>query len=210
MAIQGIDISAYQGSVNFSKVKNSGHGGFVYAKATEGISVKDDNFPMYHGQANSYAVPIGAYHFFHFQDDPIAQAEFFSGTIAGREGTLVPMVDVESSSMQGSGMSVREAIGRLGAFVDSIDSRLHGKRTLIYTGYSFWNDVMGGSDSFAGHPVWVAAYAPLTDPVPTPNGWAKTTIWQYTDSLQVDGIYGNVDGDVLLDATLLGIMRQTT
>jgi lysozyme len=205
--LQGADISEYQGNISFGAVRASKKIDFLYLKATEGLTLTDAKYDDYHLGAKVNSIPTGAYHFFHFGSDPVAQANHFLATISGREGELLPMVDVESASTNSNNViSTAAMIGRLGAFVDTVDAKLRGKRTLIYTGWDFWNVDMQGSDSFAGHPVWTAAYC--EPPAPVPTGWQKSTIWQYTDSLQVPGISGNVDGDVLLSGLLLDIMRS--
>ena len=206
MALTGIDISEYQGSISFGQIKGAGQIGFIYAKATEGLTLSDARYAEYHDGAKVNGIPTGGYHFFHFGTSPTDQAQHFLQAISGRTGELLPMVDCEAASMPAAGMSAGEAVGRLGAFVDAVDATLRGKKMLIYTGYSFWNDVMGGSSSFSGHPVWPAAYC--APPAPVPTGWSKATVWQYTDSLSVSGIQGNVDGDILLSGLLLDIMRS--
>jgi lysozyme len=202
----GCDISEYQGAISFGQVKASGKISFLYAKATEGLTLYDTKYGEYHDGAKVNDIPTGAYHFFHFATDPVAQANHFLSMVAGREGTLLPMVDVERASEPRVALNARDSIGRLGAFVDTIDGKLRGRKTLIYTGLSFWNDILGGSDSFKGHPVWPAAYG--DPPAPVPNGWDKSTIWQNTDALTVPGILSPVDGDILLSGLLLDIMRS--
>jgi lysozyme len=202
----GADISEYQRHISFGQVKASGKIHFLYAKATEGMTTYDAKYGEYHNGAKVNDIPTGAYHFFHFATDPIAQANHFLAMIAGREGTLLPMVDIERASEPRISLNARDSIGRLGAFVDTIDSKLRGKKMLIYTGLSFWNDTMQGSDSFAGHPVWPAAYG--APPAPVPNGWDKSTIWQNTNALAVPGILNPVDGDILLSGLILDIMRS--
>lgn len=205
LPLPGIDISQFQGTVDFASAKASGKAAFIYCRATQGVSIKDSNFQEYHIGCKMRGIPVGGYHFFQFQDDPTAQAEFFTGVLAGYDGDLLPMVDVEAASEPSPNRSVGERIGRLATFTDNLESRLHGKKVIIYTGYSFWNDVMKGSDSFKGHPCWVAAYC--NAPAPVPTGWDKVTLWQHTDALSLPGIAGNVDGDLLVSGNLADISR---
>jgi lysozyme len=201
----GCDVSEDQGAISFGQVRVAGKISFMYLKATEGMTLYDSKYGEYHDGAKANDIPTGAYHFFHFSTDPVAQAHHFLSMVAGREGTLLPMVDVERASEPRVALGARDSIGRLGAFIDTIDAKLRGKKTIIYTGLSFWNDVLQGSDSFSGHPVWPAAYG--APPAPVPNGWAKSTLWQNTDSLSVPGILNPVDGDILLSGLLPDIMR---
>jgi lysozyme len=206
LSIVGADVSEYQGDISFGQVKASGKVGFMYLKATEGLTLRDAKYSEYHDGAKVNAIPTGAYHFLHFATDPVAQANHFLAAISGREGELLPMVDVENASESSAVMSAASMVGRLGAFVDTVDEKLRGKRILIYTGYDFWKMNMGSSDSFAGHPLWTAAYC--EPPAPVAPGWGKSTIWQNTDSLSVPGIVNPVDGDILLSGLLLDIMRS--
>lgn len=133
----------------------------------------------------------------------MTQARHFLQTIDGLEGQLLPMVDVEE--MPGTALELRECEKLLGAFLDIVDDTLHGKRSLLYTFLSFWNqDVdthgarigMNGSDAFAGHPLWIAEYN--SDAAPElPRGWNAWAIWQHTSSSYVDGIAPHVDLDML-------------
>jgi GH25 family lysozyme M1 (1,4-beta-N-acetylmuramidase) len=205
VALLGIDVSEYQGAISFAQVKTSPHAGFVYAKATEGLTLSDARYKEYHNGAKVNEIPQGAYHFFHFGSDPGYQAQHFLQATSGYEGPLLPMVDVESASWPSAGMSPREAVGRLGVFLDAVETKLRGKRCIIYTGWSFWNDKLGGSDSFSGHTVWTAAYC--DPPAPVPTGWTSSGLWQYSSSIQVSGIAGPVDGDILLSGNVLSISR---
>ncbi len=202
----GCDVSEYQGDICFSEVRASAKIGFMYLKATEGLSLWDAKYEEYHLKAKENSIPTGAYHFFHFATDPVAQANHFLAMVDGREGTLLPMVDVERSSEPKVPLNERDSIGRLGAFIDTVEEKLRDRKMLIYTGLSFWNDVLQGSDSFSGHPVWPAAYG--APPAPVPNGWAKSTIWQNTDSLSVPGILKPCDGDILLSGLIPDIMQS--
>jgi lysozyme len=207
MSLIGCDVSEYQAHISFGQVKASGKVEFMFLKATEGMTLYDSKYGEYHDGAKVNGIPTGAYHFFHFATDPVAQANHFLAMIAGREGTLLPMVDVERASEPRVALSARDSVGRLGAFTDIVDAKLRGRKTIVYTGLSFWNDTLGGSDSFKGHPVWPAAYG--APPAPVPNGWDKSTIWQNTDSLSVPGILNPVDGDILLSGLMLDITGRT-
>lgn len=189
--IHGIDISAYQPNCDWAKVAASGWVQFCYAKATEGANYVSEEFAAQHDGCKAHGIAFGAYHFWNPGEDPVAQAEHFLATINGRQGTLLPMVDVEVSD----GFTREELQTRLVSFVQTVEKSLNGKKCIIYSSYAFWNDEMGGYDGLSGHPFWVAEYN--DDDVPTlPNGFTSYAVWQYTDSVSIPGI-GNVDGDRL-------------
>lgn len=205
--MNGIDISIYQGDVDFGQVKASGIA-FCYAKAAEGTSYADANFAGYHDQAKTAGLPFGPYFFFHGAQDGAAQAQAFLAAIDGREGDLLPMVDCEAGGLDG--VSAGAYLGELAKFLEIVDATLEGKRTIIYFGYSFWHDTLGGYDGFSGHPAWVAAYNSDTTLDMTGTGWTKWTIWQFSDGsgqTPIPGISGNVDRD-RLNGDDLSIIRR--
>ncbi len=198
--IRGIDISSYQGDIDFAAVKASGVG-FVYAKATQGIGYIDDHYATYHDACKAYGIPFGAYHFLSTQTDPAEQAKHFLTTIAGREGELLPMIDVELAVGTPATM-----VARIAAFMAAVEGTLHGKKMLLYTYLSFWNTAMNGASDFSGHPLWVAEYN--GDPAPTlPAGFRSWTIWQHASIGRVPGIKGDVDLDRLNGDDLSVISR---
>lgn len=191
--MNGIDISVYQGTVDYDAVAKSGKIAFVYAKATEGTREVDDQFLANHDRARSRGgLKFGAYHFFHFGLDPITQANHFLTVAENRLGELRPMVDVEGAGQDGV-TDLDELIFKLASFANHIEGMI-GKKPIIYTDPGDWNGFMQGTDAFSGHPLWVAEYN--SDAAPTlPNGFTDWVIWQYTDSFTVPGISGGVDGD---------------
>jgi lysozyme len=189
----GIDVSTYQGDIDWAAVKASGKAGFAYAKATEGTAFTDDRFAHNYATMKLRNVPRGAYHFFRFAADPVAQADHFLNAVPLERGDLLPMVDVEVSD----GVSdIGAMVQSLAAFLQRVEGRLGGKRMVIYTGYAFWGAAMGGSDAFSGHPLWIAEYNDGAAPA-LPNGWNAWAIWQYSDAGSIPGIGGNVDMDRL-------------
>lgn len=189
----GMDVSSYQGTIDWAAVKAQGLVEFAYTKATEGIALHDDQFERNYAVAIERGIPVGAYHFFRPAHSGLVQAEFFLQTLlkVGAKGHLAPMVDAELLD----DVSPDEFISELAYFTKTVESAI-GRRMVLYTGYAFWNDQIR-SDAFSGHPLWVAAYNDDAAP-PVPTGWSAAALWQHTDSLAVDGIDGPVDGDKML------------
>src|SRR5262249_34286320 len=73
---KGIDVSHYQGTIDWAAV-NDGGIGFAFMKATEGLTFVDSTFAANWSGAKAHGVVRGAYHFFRPQDDGIQQADFF-------------------------------------------------------------------------------------------------------------------------------------
>ena len=67
-------------------------------------------------------------------------------------------------------------------------------RVMVYTGKWFWDPDAGSSAALGAHPLWVSGYVPAGPPMP--KGWARWTLWQYTDKGRVGGVAGPVDMSV--------------
>jgi lysozyme len=63
--IKGIDVSHWQGDIDWKKVKDDGVE-FAFIKATEGTSFIDDKFLANINGANAVGIKTGAYHFARF------------------------------------------------------------------------------------------------------------------------------------------------
>lgn len=208
--IQGIDISDFQKVVVWPQIPPNIK--FVYAQATYGCKVgsspgaEDDyrNWTFYnnHDGARNAGIFFGAYHFFMFNQDPIAQARAFLDYTTNRLGNLLPMVDVEGDS--GTTGSVAGNVKALSWFTTAVE-KVVGKPMVIYTGEGFWDAIMGGSDAFSGHPLFVANYGVLSPAIP--QGWTDYKLWQYTSGLVIPGINGFVDGDYFKGVSLSEIER---
>lgn len=199
--LHGLDVSWAQGTkIDWDAVHRSGLAGFVYARATNAANPADDdeNFVRNHDECKRLGIPFGAYHFFQFPVPAADQAAHFLSVIDGREGTLCPAVDVEEGS--GRGASVAQMIANLSAFIGIVEHAL-GRAMVIYTNRDMWNSVLGGSDAFAGHRLWVANFTYNPDTAPAmPAGFPDWTVYQYSDKGQLpltEGSPGTVDLNVL-------------
>ena len=74
--VQGIDVSHYQGEIDWAKMKQQGMD-FAYIKATEGSAHEDKRFDKNWKEAKAAGMLCGAYHFFSFESEGAKQAEHF-------------------------------------------------------------------------------------------------------------------------------------
>jgi lysozyme len=183
--LQGIDVSHYQGNVNWNAVKNAGCA-FAYAKATEGTSVTDAQFAANWSGMKSAGLLRGAYHFYHANQDSTQQAQHFLSVVKLAPGDLPPFLDFEVNN----GVTGSALINGVQNWLDIVSSQM-GVTPLIYTLTSFWNPNM--NDQFGKYPLWLARYS--SAPGALPEGWSNWTFWQYSQSLPMSGISGNVDHD---------------
>jgi lysozyme len=98
-SVRGIDISRYQGTIDWQKVKNDMIGGssiqFVFIKATEGVTIFDPHFNDNFYKVREHGLLRGAYHFFTPSENGEKQAAHFLRQVHLEEGDLPPVIDVE-------------------------------------------------------------------------------------------------------------------
>lgn len=183
--LSGIDVSHYQGSVDWSTVKAAG-AAFAFAKATEGVSWSDPTFAANWAGIKSAGLLRGAYHFFRPSQDPVAQVRFFLQVVSLSPGDLPPVLDVETAD----GVSNDAIQSGVKTWLDTAAAQT-GVTPMIYASPGFWNGQM--NSGFGSYPLWVAQYG-----VPSPRlprGWSNWNFWQYSQSGKINGISGNVDLD---------------
>lgn len=186
--VQGIDVSHFQGKVNWDQIKQSGMA-YSYIKATGGNTYVDPEFEdNWHGsrQAGIYR---GAYHFFYAADDPTTQARHFLKTVGEiREQDLPPVVDVEITDHTDS----QQIRLRLIEWLIHVE-KASGRKPVIYTDLAFLSEHLN-TPALAEYPLWIADYADKLGELPShwkESGWK---IWQYGQK-PLQGIQGKVDGN---------------
>jgi GH25 family lysozyme M1 (1,4-beta-N-acetylmuramidase) len=191
--IKGIDISAYQPTVDFVKVKAAGIEA-VYIKATEGASYINPDLKAQYQGAKAAGLKVGFYHFFRPSTvaGAQAQAEYFVNTIKGMAFDLRPVLDIElNGGVQAAALSNLAKV-----FLDEV-AALTGIVPVVYTYLGFIAENL--TSVLAGYPLWLADYAnaPGSNPI-----WPSWAGWQYSQTGAVSGISGNVDLDVFTDEML--------
>jgi GH25 family lysozyme M1 (1,4-beta-N-acetylmuramidase) len=184
--LKGIDVSYYQGAIDWSRVKASGVE-FAIIRVSDGSNFVDPRFQENWRNAKAAGVKRGAYQFFRSNKDPIVQADLLLEQMGALEdGDLPPVIDVESTDGQSSA-TIQAKVQR---WLDRVEDVL-GVKPIIYTGPYFWRDQVKGGAAFAAYPLWVAHYGTTCPLVPEP--WTRFTFHQFTDAGRHPGISGNVD-----------------
>lgn len=182
---QGIDVSHYQGSVDWTSVKVTGIT-FAFAKATEGDSEVDPEFSANWNGMKDAGIVRGAYHYFDPDDDAQTQAEHFIATVQLEPGDLPPVLDIEVSD----GVSVEGIDEDIKVWLETV-AQAYGVTPIIYSDQSFLEEYL--PSGFSAYPLWIAAYS---ETAPTaPGDWTAWTFWQYADTGTVNGVNGAVDQD---------------
>jgi GH25 family lysozyme M1 (1,4-beta-N-acetylmuramidase) len=194
--LEGIDVSHWQGTIDWTKVAASGKK-FAIMKATESTDFIDDHYASFHSTAKSKGISTGAYHFDRpdaTAGDAVKEADWFTAHIGLGAGDLIPALDLEVSG----GLGITALQNWVKAFVDRVTANT-SVRPMIYTSPAFWKKYMGDSSALAdaGYKVlWVAHWGVSAPTVPANNwggrGW---TFWQYSNCGSVPGISGCVDLD---------------
>jgi lysozyme len=182
---QGIDISHYQGKINFNSIKNAGIQ-FVIIKVSEGIDIIDIMFQTNYQGAKDVGLPVGFYHFAHLSNNPIQEANLYLNTVNERNPDLWHVLDIENGSLDKNNFSKSYISDWSRKWLTAVQSATR-KVPMIYTGASFARTYL--ESDLAIYPLWVAQYganSPMSNPV-----WDTWTMFQYGEKGQVDGITEN-------------------
>ena len=188
-SIHGIDISHYQGEIDWDLLRNAQLYDtpvrFIIIKATEGTDFLDDNFNDNFYQAKENNFIRGVYHFFVPSEAANAQANYFLKQVHLEDGDLPPVLDFEHKGQLSSEQIKHAALTWL-----RIVEKHYNVKPIIYTNYDFKKKYF--SDSvFLQYPYWIAHY--YVDTLKYEGPWR---FWQHTDRGRVRGIKGFVDLDI--------------
>jgi lysozyme len=185
--VYGVDVSIYQGSVDWASVKGAGKD-FAIARISDGTGTLDNTFATHWAGIKNAGMIRGAYQFFEPGEDPTAQANIVInavGTLA--DGDLPVVADMEVTGGQGAATIV----ANLQTWVSKVQAGT-GKAPMIYTAEGYWDGSVG-STAFGNLPLWAANWGVTCPTLAT--GWSTWKVWQYADNGTVSGISGNVDLD---------------
>lgn len=187
-AINGIDVSLWQGKIDFSRVKESGIE-IVYIRSSAGNSYVDGDFEKNYREAKAAGLKVGVYHYVTARtiEEGRKQAQFFASVIKEKEIDCRLAMDFEVFT----GLTRKEVNEISRIFLKTLED-LTKKELVIYSDAYNARRVFDKS-LFRDYPLWVAEYD-----VERPS--ADNYIgWQYTDRGRVDGIRGNVDRDIFYE-----------
>jgi lysozyme len=185
--IYGIDISKYQGIINWESVKKM-EGvkiDFAYIKATEGTNFLDSHYFQNWWRVKDANIPRGAYHFFIPSKSAVAQAQHFCRVVKLKKGDLPPVLDVEIESNK-SAEEIRKGVR---AWLIKVENK-YGMKPIIYTNADFYKRILSGH--FDEYPLWVAHYGFLDKPKVD----KKWLFWQISEEANINGIAHKVDFNV--------------
>lgn len=194
VTMKGVDVSAWQGEINWTKVKKDGIDfAIIRVGGRYGASgvIYDDEYGVANlTAAQAAGLKVGAY----FYTQAINAAEgkeeavFSMNKVKGIRLDLPLVIDTEyASGFRHSYISVSDRTAAVGAFCEAV--KASGLTPMIYASTSWLEDSLNMS-KLSEYPVWVAQWSSKV----TYGG--EYDCWQYSDAGSVSGISGNVDMNI--------------
>lgn len=196
-SVAGMDVSGYQGNVNWSSAYSKG-ARFAYVKATEGTYYTNPYFTQQYNGSYNVGMIRGSYHFARPDTTTGAtQADYFvnhGGGWSADGKTLPGALDMEYNPYGATCYGLSKS--GMAAWISSFSSRYKtrtGRYPVIYTSTSWWSTCVGTSGNFsATSPLWVARYS--TSVGTLPYAWGYYTFWQFADSGTFPGDQNTFNG----------------
>jgi GH25 family lysozyme M1 (1,4-beta-N-acetylmuramidase) len=199
---RGIDVSIYQGTIDWAKVRAAGIR-FAVARVNHGINGVDASFPRNWAGMKRNGIVRGCYQYFLPQEDPIRQADLLVNLVRAEggfeAGDLPPVIDVEERGGQSDATINR----RVRQWIDRVEART-GLTPMVYTSPGFW-DPLGAPGYSDSADLWVAHWGVTAPRVP--GSWRDWTFWQTSSTGRVNGINARVDTD-LFNGTVNDLIAQ--
>ena len=198
MAIKGIDVSEFQGFINWDKVKADGIEfailklGNIYDYDT---NYKDSKFDTNYKEAKKRGIKIGAYiyNYCNTVDTLKKGLEWAIGKLDGRKLDLPLYLDMEDKDIQGeTKASLTEQCNEFAKYVES-----KGYRAGVYANVNWLKNELNPNDFDKDISVWVAQYYKECQYT------GKYDIWQYASNGKVSGISGNCDMNYLYNEDII-------
>ncbi|MCR8645236.1 glycoside hydrolase family 25 protein [Paenibacillus sp. N1-5-1-14] len=184
---RGIDVSHYQGTIDWAKVRASGIS-FAFIKATEGTTYTDSKLAANLAGAKAAGIKVGAYHFCRagIPGDAEKEANYFIQVLNSLGGIakwdLPPALDIETTN------NATNLTRTCQAWLSRVQATWN-VQPLLYTYPYFAKSYLDAS--LGNVPLWYANYG-VNQPADV-AGWTRWQFLQYSDSGTVPGIVGPVD-----------------
>ena len=197
----GIDVSSYQGNIDWTAVANSGvQFAFIrmaYRESASGIISTDTKAIASIQGALNAGLQVGVYIFSQAinEAEAVEEADYICNLLNGYNISLPVVMDYEYKNGGGrlkyAGISKAQGTSNAMAFCARVASR--GFIPMVYANKNFLQNQVDGSYIDDYYHVWLANYTNQT------SYTGDYTFWQHSSKGSVDGISGNVDCDVWYD-----------
>ena len=192
MEIRGIDVSAWQGQINWDTVANYGMD-FVILRITEAGNVIDSCFEKNYSECQKHNIPTGVYKYSYAMTIAEIQSEARKvvEVLNGRELQYPVWLDLEHNNQRALGA---ESIHKLAEAFEKIITAA-GYKFGVYCNVDWYLNVI--CSHLKKYDFWIARY-PAAD-----NGTLQERLrpdfgvgWQYSSKAKIPGIPGTVDRNV--------------
>ncbi len=186
----GIDVSKWNGTIDWKAVKNSGISYVIircgYRGSSQGSLIEDPKFDANIKGATEAGLKVGVYFFTQATDEieAVEEASFVLDQVKNYRISYPIFLDVESSGGRGDKIDKATRTAVCKAFCETIQR--NGYTAGIYANKTWLNDKLDAA-SLSAYKIWLAQYAAA----PTYTG--RYDMWQYTSKGKVSGISGDVD-----------------
>lgn len=191
---RGIDVSKWQGNIDWGAVATSGISFAIirvgYRGATTGALIEDPYFRQNIAGATRAGIKVGVYFFTQAvnEAEAIEEASMAVSLISGYKVTYPVFIDTESATNgRANGLDVGTRTAVVQAFCRTVASS--GYKAGVYASKSWYNSKLNTS-GLSNYTIWVAQYNA------TCTYTGKYNMWQYTSKGSVPGINGNVDMNI--------------
>lgn len=186
MSYKGIDVSYWNGNIDWTKVKAAGIQ-FAMLRGGYGTNGKDSKFEQNYKGAKTVGVPMGVYHYSYAKTVEAAkqEAKFCLSYLKGKQFEYPIAFDIEDSSQRNLGKATITAITK--AFCETVEKA--GYYVAIYSNLDWLRNRLD-LNILKSYDIWLAQWASK----PTYSG--SFGMWQYADNGKLNGISGNVDMNI--------------
>ncbi len=187
--IMGIDVSHYQGYIDWNEVARNRDIHYVYIKATEGGELMDNMFRLNIRGARRAGLKAGVYHFYIPSVSPQRQFQNLRSAVNKEDMDLLPIIDIERRGRD----KLPKFQQNLKTFIQMVE-RHYGVKPVLYCSRDFYNKYLAGP--FSSYKYMIARYHPE---VPELCDDAPFVMWQFSSTSYVRGIHGHVDRSCMMD-----------
>lgn len=197
-ALKGIDVSVFQGNINWNSVKADGVDfAFIrlgYRGYSNGAIKIDSNFHQNIQGAQNAGIRVGVYFYSQAvsRSEAIEEAQFCLDELRGYDLEMPVVFDLEgpqNSQYRTSGLGTQTAVNMVKAFCDTIEGG--GYQSMYYSYAKFLAEHQGMVAQLEDYDLWMAMYYRV------PFFPYNFKIWQYTSTGKVAGIPKEVDMNLL-------------
>ncbi len=192
--IKCIDVSEWQGKVDFKKVKAAGYSHAILRAGFGRSSTQvDAEFERNYKNAKAAGVKVGVYWYAYAVDkaDAVKEAKACLDVLKGKTLELPVFYDMEESSMKSLGKAALTAMAT--AFCEEI--KKGGFRCGVYGNPDWFTNYLDYKTLKSKYPIWLAQYYKEAE--------LECDIWQYTSEGKVSGISGNVDLNIIYNEEVI-------